>query len=156
MPTARDLLYFEMRKKISQVSYGKQPTARANVDACSQEYSGIIFSILKKTLVKRKTLLKIVLTNKVNSEHIHLKMFEKNAKISKPFDPFYTIQSLNFFPSANHDNRHFFDTLAPNYYSAATALAVCILSLYLSFYQSFTSPCSRNASMLKRSYIFAI
>ena len=68
MPTARDLLYFEMRKKVSQISYGKQSTARANVDVCSQEYSGIIFSILKKTLVKRKRFLKIVLTNKVNSQ----------------------------------------------------------------------------------------
>ena len=56
-------------------------------DACSQEYSGIIFSILKKTLVKRKKLVKIVLTNKGNSEHIYLKMFQKKVKILRRSKP---------------------------------------------------------------------
>ena len=44
-----------------------------NGDICSQEYSGIIFLILKKkkkTLVKRKRLAKIILTNKKNPENI--------------------------------------------------------------------------------------
>ena len=43
----------------------------------------------------------------------------KNIKISKPFEPFQVIRNLNFSPSANHahGDRHFFKTLASNYFS---------------------------------------
>ena len=51
-----NLCWFEARKNIPEVNYGKQPTARTNGDACSQEYSVITFLILKKPLWKEKGL----------------------------------------------------------------------------------------------------
>ena len=51
-------------------------------------------------------------------------MFRKKQKNSRSFEPYYAIQRLKFSPSANHGGQHFFQTLPPNYFCAATALYV--------------------------------
>ena len=66
----------------------------------------IFRNFYEKTLVKRKSFTKIVLTNNKNPEHIQ-KCFGKKTKIDMPF----VIQNVTFSLSVNHGGRHFFETL---------------------------------------------